>query len=630
MMIRRISALLLFTALGSLRAQPALIPIPQSFEACAGEFTFDHLKPDVTKPLAAVLPRLASLVPLSDSAPQSISIQIGASNQEEAYTLSIRPSGVSIIAPSPLGALHAIATLAQLKKDNHYPCVQISDAPRFRWRGLLLDVSRHFMPVDSVKHTLDRMAAVKLNVLHLHLADDQGIRVESRRYPLLQEKASGGQYYTQAQIKDLVAYAQQDGIRIEPEFDFPGHATAWFAAYPELASAPGPYSIERRIGIFDPAFDPSNPKTYEFIEGFLKEMSDLFPDLYIHLGGDEVNGKQWDANPKIQAFKRSHGFSTNRQLQSYFEDRMHDITARLGKRLVLWDEAIHESAPLDITYQAWRGPNALLASTSLRHETLVSYGFYLDWGLSTEQLYKNHLDGVLPDETDPILKRLNPLIPIPSSRPAGMMTPIEAANRLGGEAALWSEFTTPANLDVHLWPRAAVVAERLWSPAGKSQDFEDLWRRLYAVFPAPQSKPLEDLLEPGKYVYRHLSHKYTEDSPMDQLVDRLPSESYRAQAFNHAVAKHDLAKAQEMLEEWNKMPAPELNAALAADAKKVVTIGLDALTRKSDIPSNWVATSLATLKSLGDNHREIVIAITPGITALVNAYAASTAKSAPQ
>ncbi|HEY3744525.1 MAG TPA: family 20 glycosylhydrolase [Bryobacteraceae bacterium] len=621
-MIRPTNALFLVAALGLLRAQPALIPIPQSVKACAGEFTFEHLKPDVTPPLSTALARLAATVPLSDSAPQKVSIQIGAGNQEESYTLSIGPDGVYIIAPSPLGAIHAVATLAQLRTDNRYPCIQISDAPRFPWRGLLLDVSRHFMPIDSVKHTLDRMAAVKLNVLHLHLADDQGIRVESHRYPLLQEKASGGQFYTQAQIKDLVAYAQQLGIRIEPEFDFPGHATAWFAAYPELSSAPGPYTIERRIGIFDPAFDPSNPKTYEFIEGFLKEMTTLFPDLYIHLGGDEVNGKQWDANPKIQAFKKSRGLSTDRELQSYFEARMYAIATRLGKKLVLWDEAIHESAPPDITYQAWRGPNALIASAYLQHPTLVSYDFYLDWGLSSRQLYENHLDGILPDETDPILKRLNPLIPIPKSRPPGMLTTLEAAQRLGGEAALWNEFTTPANLDTRLWPRTAVAAERLWSAPENSQNFDDLFRRLYAVFPAPKTKPLEDLLEPGKYVYRHLSHKYTEDSPLDQLVDRLPPESYRAQVFNQAVAKHDLVKARAMLEEWNATEAPQLNPALEADAKRAIKIGLEALNGNAPATA-----SLATLKSLSDNHREIVIAIAPGVTALVNAYAA---KSAPQ
>jgi hexosaminidase len=627
-------------------AQPALIPVPVSVKTCPGEFTFDHLKPDITQPFSAVESRLAALISFGESA-KKISVQIGAFNNEEAYTLSVEKDGVFIVAPSPRGALHAIATLAQLKSGNKYPCVQIFDHPRFPWRGLLLDVSRHFMPVDAVKRTLDRMAAVKLNVLHLHLADDQGVRIESKRYPLLQEKASGGQFYTQQQIQELVAFAKELGVRIVPEFDFPGHATAWFAAYPEFASAPGQYAIERKIGIFDPAFDPSNPKTYEFIEGFLEDVCKLFPDPYIHLGGDEVSGKQWDSNPKIQAFKKAKGLTSNHELQAYFETRMHQIATKLGKKLVLWDEAIQAKAPADITYQAWRGPNALLASAFLKHPTLVSYGFYLDWGLSSDQLYRNQLNGVLPDETDPILKRLNPLIPIPAARPAGMLTEVEAANRLGGEAALWSEFTTPANLDVRLWPRAAVVAERLWSPAEKSQDFDDLWRRLYTVFPSPEKSWVEGLFQPGKYVYRHLSHKYTVDSPMDQLVDRLPMESYLAQEFNRAVVvalrnraatagsgplERDRAAA--MLTRWNtelKKPS-DLDPHLIADATLAVKIGLEALSYsdgKFPAPPGWPAASLASLKSLSDNHREIVVAICPGVIELVKAYDAA-AKSAPQ
>ena len=605
----------------SIIAQPPLIPVPASVKYCPGRFTFERLKPDVAPPFDGTSVQLLNGFVLGESG-KTITFRQGSFDTSESYSLSIGPDGVAISAATRAGARYAVATLTQLKTGSTLPCVQIVDRPRFPWRGLLLDVSRHFMPIESVKRTLDRMASVKLNVLHLHLADDQGVRVESRRYPLLQQKASGGLYYTQRQIGELVQHAQDLGIRIVPEFDFPGHATAWFTAYPQLASAPVPYSIERRIGIFDPAFDPSNPKTYEFIEGFLTEMAALFPDPYIHLGGDEVTGKHWDSNPRIQAFKKAQRLASNHELQVYFEDRMHAITKKLGKKLVLWDEAIHPKAAADITYQAWRGPNALLSSAFLKHPTLVSYGFYLDWGLSTEQLYHNQLNGVLPDETDPILKRLNPLIKIPSNRPPGMLTEAEAANRLGGEAALWSEFTTPANLDTRLWPRLAVAAERLWSPAEKSQDLDDLYRRLNAVFPQPQSKPLEDLLEPGKYVYRHLSRKYTVDSPMDQLVDRLPMESARAQEFNRAALRRQYKQVRMMLERWNTTAAPDLDLALDSDAKKAVQIGreaLDFLEGKSKATPTWAPASLAALKALSDNHREIVIAICPGVISLVRA-----------
>jgi len=609
-------------------AQPSLIPVPVSVKTCPGEYTFDRLEVDL--PPESAYRRhvwLEKNFPIGKSA-KKIFFRDGSFENPEAYSLTIAPDGISIEAKSAVGAAHALATLMQWRHGNKYPCVRIDDQPRFPWRGLLVDVSRHFMPIETLRRVLEQMSAVKLNVLHLHLSDDQGVRIESKKYPLLQERASGGQFYTQRQIMELVYYAGTLGIRIVPEFDFPGHATAWLAAYPEFASAPGPYSIERRIGIFDPAFDPSNPKTYEFIEGFLREMWLLFPDVYVHLGGDEVTGKHWDSNPRIQAFKKAKGLVSNHDLQGYFEERMHQIVSKFQEKLILWDEAIRPKAPSDIIYQAWRGPNALLASAFLKHPTLVSYGFYLDWGLSTEQLYRNQLNGVLPDETDPILKRLNPLIKIPANRPVGMMTEAERANRLGGEAALWSEFTTPANIESRLWPRAAVVAERLWSPADKSQDLDDLMRRLHAAFPQPQSKPLEDLLEPGKYVYRHLSHKYTVDSPMDQLVDRLPPESYAAQEFNRAALKRQYATLRGSLDVWNATKAPDLDPALAADAKRAVKIGLEALDC-IDGKAKPAASSLATLKALSDNHREIVIAIGPGLIQLVNACE-STARSAPQ
>ena len=160
----------------------------------------------------------------------------------------------------------------------------IEDRPRFPWRGLMLDSARHFMPLDTVMRTLDGMAAVKLNVLHWHLTDDQGFRVESRRHPELHRMGSDGLFYTQQQVKEIVAYAGERGIRVYPEFDIPGHTTSWFVSHPELASMPGPYRIEREWGIMDPALDPSKEEVYRFLDGFLGEMAGLFPDLRLHIG----------------------------------------------------------------------------------------------------------------------------------------------------------------------------------------------------------------------------------------------------------------------------------------------------------------------------------------------------------
>src|SRR5215469_17037114 len=220
--------------------------------------------------------------------------------EDESYTLTVIPSGAELEASTTLGVMRGLQTFLQLVEVTPegfaVPAVSIQDKPRFAWRGLLIDSSRHFTPVDVIKHNLDGMAAVKLNVFHWHLTDYQGFRVESKRFPKLQGMGSDGLYYTQDQVRDVVAYARDRGIRVVPEFDMPGHSTSWFVGYPELASAPGPYQIERNWGVFDPAMDPTKENTYKFLDGFIGEVAKLFPDAFFHIGGDEVNGKQWDAN----------------------------------------------------------------------------------------------------------------------------------------------------------------------------------------------------------------------------------------------------------------------------------------------------------------------------------------------
>ena len=176
-----------------------------------------------------------------------------------------------------------------MARDSTSPEHGILDTPRFRWRGLPLDVCRHFESVDMVKRTLDGMSVVKMNVLHWHLSEDQGFRVESKRFPKLQELGSDGSFYTQAQIRDVVAYAADRGIRVVPEFDMPGHSTAWFVGYPQLASGPGPYSVGHDFGVFRAVMDPTRESTYQFLSSFIAEMVPLFPDRYRHIGGDEVD-----------------------------------------------------------------------------------------------------------------------------------------------------------------------------------------------------------------------------------------------------------------------------------------------------------------------------------------------------
>jgi hexosaminidase len=240
--------------------------------------------------------------------------------EDESYHLQIMPGQVHLEAANPLGVLHGLQTFLQLVRITPQgftvPAMTIDDRPRFPWRGLMLDESRHFQPLDVVYRTLDGMEAVKLNVFHWHLSDDQGFRVESKQYPLLQEKGSDGLFFTQEEIHQVIEYARDRGIRVIPEFDMPGHTTAWFVGYPDLASGTGPYAIERDWGIFNPAMDPTRDSTYQFLDKFVGEMTALFPDAYFHVGGDECNGKEWDTNPRIQQYLKDHVLKDNAALQA--------------------------------------------------------------------------------------------------------------------------------------------------------------------------------------------------------------------------------------------------------------------------------------------------------------------------
>jgi hexosaminidase len=234
----------------------------------------------------------ATLVVHTDHASKEVQ-ELG---EDESYRLEVTSSGARLNATNPLGVLRGLQTLLQLIQVTPdgfaAPAVTIQDQPRFPWRGTMIDVSRHFIPLEVLKRNLDGMEAVKMNVFHWHLSENQGFRIESKKFPKLHELGSDGHFYTQDEVRDLIAYARDRGIRVVPEFDMPGHSTAWFVGYPELASGPGPYSIERKWGIFDPAMDPTSEKTYKFLDELIGEMTKLFPDNYFHIGGDEVNGKE--------------------------------------------------------------------------------------------------------------------------------------------------------------------------------------------------------------------------------------------------------------------------------------------------------------------------------------------------
>lgn len=287
-------------------------------------------------------------------------------NEDESYTLETTASGIRLRAATTVGAIHGMETIYQLTQPtaNGYviQAATVQDSPRFRWRGLMTDVCRHFEPMDVLKRNIDAMAAVKLNVFHWHLTEDQGFRIQSKTYPKLTELGSDGLFYTQDDARELVQYARDRGIRVVPEFEMPGHSVAWLVAYPELNSGTQPDGIRREFGVSDVALDPTRDETYTFIDHFLREMTTIFPDEYIHIGGDETPAPDWKKNPRIISFMQAHNLHDNEALQAYFNQRVLKILTGLNRKMVGWDEILHPDLPKSIVIQSWRG-EASLAST---------------------------------------------------------------------------------------------------------------------------------------------------------------------------------------------------------------------------------------------------------------------------
>ncbi|MBM3073237.1 beta-N-acetylhexosaminidase [Lelliottia sp. RWM.1] len=316
-------------------------------------------------------------------------------DSDESYTLTVNASGVNIAANTRFGALRGMETLLQLiqngTENTFIPWVTIDDSPRFPWRGLLLDSARHFIPPDDIKRQIDGMAAAKLNVLHWHLTDDQGWRFASKRYPKLTQLASDGLFYTPDQMREIVRYATARGIRVVPEIDMPGHASAIAVAYPELMSAPGPYEMERHWGVLKPVLDPTKEATYAFAEAMVTELTAIFPDPYLHIGGDEVDDTQWKNNAAIQTFMRDNSLTDSHALQAYFNRKLETILEKHHRRMVGWDEIFHPDLPKSILIQSWQGQDALGQVAEKGYKGILSTGFYLDQPQSTAYHYRNEI-----------------------------------------------------------------------------------------------------------------------------------------------------------------------------------------------------------------------------------------------
>jgi hexosaminidase len=568
--------------------------------------------------------------------------------EDESYHLEVTPNEVHLEAANPLGALHGLQTFLQLVRiapqGFTVPAVTIDDAPRFPWRGLMLDAGRHFMPLDVVDRTLDGMEAVKLNVFHWHLSEDQGFRVESKRFPLLQEKGSDGLFYTQEEIRGVIEYARDRGIRVVPEFDMPGHSTAWFVGYPDLASGAGPYHIERNWGVFNPAMDPTRESTYKFLDTFIAEMAALFPDPYFHIGGDECNGKEWDANPRIQQFMKTHAIKDNAALQAYFTGRVQKIVAGHKKIMEGWDEVLQPGTPKDVVIQSWHGPQFVSQAVRGGNRALLSAGYYIDLNQSAAEHYAADPEG---DETT--------------------LSGEESKRILGGEATMWSEYVTPENVDSRIWPRTAAIAERLWSPRNITQDVPSMYARLAIIsqklddyglhnssYPAMLSRmtgeadplPLRvfgDVMQPPLHYDRGRLRQYDSFTPLNRMVDAIPPESDTARQFvdlvNRIVAgkagQVDWDRAQAWLVLWRDNDAQlqplltksELTQELipvSANLYQVSLIGLDAigyLREHRSAPAEWRTRQLAFLNTSEQPQALLRSMIVPAVEKLVQATA---------
>ena len=614
----------------------------------------------------------------SSDDPRSVSLSSSDSSpwhQQENYALEITPDRIELSAESNVGIVRGLETLLQLlgtpvkNKSSEpaaaitLPALTINDSPRFPWRGLMLDSVRHFFSVNTIKRQLDGMAAAKLNVFHWHLTDDQGWRLESKLFPKLHQQASGGLYYSHDDVREIVAYAKARGIEVLPEIDMPGHATAIGVAYPELMTSPGPYVVEERWGVHTPLLNPANEAVYAFADKIFSEVASLFPFAYVHIGGDEVNPRDWANNSDIREFMQQQNLDSAPALQAYFNQRIAALLATHGRKMIGWDEVLHPSLPNDVIIQSWQGPDALGEAVAQDHPALLSTGFYLDQPQPAAYHYRNSIvpqplqvdtdidDGetwqtwtfemprkrgnsvrgsftIITDEkgglrgfidfanqsrrdiqnlhtqrdllqfsVDTWMGKMQPRLRLHQGKLAGEVIvanakylatgkqiagsdhennvfpsgkapiTIDDANMhlvLGGEAAVWSELIDENTIDLRIWPRAFVVAERLWSPK-TVQDEDFMYERLQAVSSWSElsvdlrhkSQPVEIMknliksyrieslqilaqaVEPAQYYHRHhekFTHEtYSRRDPLDRFVDALPAESREVRTLSQNI-----------------------------------------------------------------------------------------------
>ncbi|MFL5496047.1 MAG: family 20 glycosylhydrolase [Gemmatimonadales bacterium] len=506
-----------------------IVPAPRHLEPRPGEFRLDRetrillfvpastevrtLSDLLAVPLRAAsgLPLPVSSEPAAARATNAILIRLtpdSGSRDPESYRLTVSEKGAILSAATPAGLVLGIQTLRQLLPPElerssgsapspspapvHWviPAVAIDDAPRFRYRGMLLDVARWYYPPEFIEKVIDLLALYKLNTLHLHLTDDQGWRLEIRKYPRLtrigawrKETIAGqhfdpyvgdgtphGGFYTQEEMRHLLAYAAARGVTIMPEIEMPGHAQAALAAYPELSCTGGPFEVSTRWGVHQDIFCPSE-QTFAFLEDVLLEVIQLFPSRYIHIGGDEVPKQEWKESPVAQEVIRREGLANEEELQGWFIRRIEAFLRAHGRRLVGWDETLEGGLAPEATVMSWRGEEGGIEAARQGHDVIMTPAnrTYLDYYQGDPAAEPLAIGGFLP------LDSVYAFEPVPTG-----LTPAQAAHVLGAQGNLWTEYIpTPARAEYMMLPRMLALAEVLWSPKEARR-----WDRFVARLPA--------------------------------------------------------------------------------------------------------------------------------------------------
>lgn len=471
-------------------SQMSLIPKPQQFTIKVGSFILNSQTvisySDESKIIASYLKDYLKSsfdveTKLSEQkTANSIKIVLrdveNINNNPEGYHLLVTKDNILIEANSNHGLFYGVQTLKQMlplktTNDNiEIPCVEIYDYPKFKWRGLNLDCCRHFMSKDFIKRYIDLLAFQKMNVLHWHLTEDQGWRIEIKKYPELTKIGAFrkyddgtvyGGYYSQDDIKEIVQYAKERFITVVPEIEMPGHSTAAIATYPELSCTGGPFEVGTLWGIYKDIYCAGNEKTFEFLENVLTEVIELFPSKYIHIGGDEAPKERWQNCEKCQLRIKEENLADEHQLQSYFIKRIEKFLNSKGREIIGWDEILEGGLAPGATVQSWRGTKGAIDAAKMNHDVIVSptSHCYFDYPIETTDVPKVYSFNPVPDE----------------------LTDEEAEHVLGSEGNMWTEYAPQHLVDYRLFPRLTALAEVLWTYPFE-RNYSDFSNRLQSFY----------------------------------------------------------------------------------------------------------------------------------------------------